>query len=121
MFTNAINILHTRASNPKTESQQALYNQFVESFGTHYVSRVIMGGTAHMYSFISESYHRSHSREETSQQISLMAQAKQFSFGYETNTQSIYDHLSESFKNNLDTLSVFQPTVMGVSNQSDWQ
>ena len=118
MFNTSVNVLIAEARNPTTESQQQLYNEFVQSYGTYYVSNVVVGGVAHLYTFVGEDYHKTSSYREITTSISLTAQYKGVSFKAGIETQSIYQRISESFKRNSDTMSVFQPPVASVNNQS---
>ncbi|CAF4831041.1 unnamed protein product [Rotaria sp. Silwood1] len=58
-------------SNPTTEQQQLFYNQIVTTFGTHYVSSVIVGGIAHYYTFLTEEWQRQNSQSSTENQVSI--------------------------------------------------
>lgn len=118
MFNESVNLLLSEGRNPSTESQQQLYNEFVQAYGTFYVSNAIVGGMAHLYTFVGENYHRSYSYQETTMSISLTAQYKGVSFQAGIQTEAIYQRISESFKLNSDTMSVFQPPVASVNNQS---
>lgn len=113
-----MNLLISEARNPTTESEQQLYNEFVQSYGTYYVSNVIVGGMAHLYTFVGENYHKTTSYREITTSISLTAQYKGVSFQAGISTESIYQRISESFRRNSDTMSVFQPPVASVNNQS---
>ncbi|CAF2975083.1 unnamed protein product [Rotaria sp. Silwood2] len=77
MFIESVDVLASEASNPSNEDHQAYYNQFVETYGTHYVSRIVVGGTAYLYTLLDSSYHKMSSYEETTSQVSLMFQYQQ--------------------------------------------
>lgn len=121
MFTKSISVLSARGVNPTTEAQQLFYNQFIQSYGTHYVSRVIVGGIAHLYTFINENYHKNKTYEEISEQINLMFQYDVFQFSANTDLEHIYDKILEDFKKDSNIMYDFQPPVVHVENQSDWQ
>jgi hypothetical protein len=118
MFTASVNLLISEATNPTSESQQTYYNEFIQTYGTHYVSNVIVGGMANLYTFVAESAYKSTSYEEITHEISLTAQYKEFSFQTGIQTAEIYQHISETFKKNSNTLSVFQPPVNSKINES---
>ncbi|CAF5112021.1 unnamed protein product, partial [Rotaria sp. Silwood1] len=58
MFNASVNLLISQAANPNSEVHQQLYNDFIQNYGTYYVSNVIVGGIAHLYTFVRESYHK---------------------------------------------------------------
>jgi len=121
MFNTSVNLLISQAANPTSELQQQIYNEFVQSYGTYYVSNVIVGGTAHLYSFVGENYYKVSSYEEITRQISLTVKYKEFSFQGGTQTEEIYQQITETFRKNSNTMSVFQPPVAVVNNQSIFQ
>ena len=123
MFNSSINLLAKQASLPTTEDHQRLYNQFVQSYGTHYVSNVIMGATAYIYSFMSASYHSTANTEETSSQISLMAQYKKFQVQGNSQTADMYAQIKETFKQSTSAVIEYHPPVdlHGEENQTEWK
>ena len=121
MFNSSINVLAKQASLPTTEDHQRLYNQFVQSYGTHYVSNVIMGGTAYVYSFISASYHSNANMEETSRQISLMFQYKKYQGQGSSQTADLFGQITETFKQSTSAVVEYHPPVdlNGEENQTE--
>jgi hypothetical protein len=118
MFNASVDLLISQAANPTSEIEQQLYNEFIQSYGTYYVSNVIVGGTAHLYSFVGEDYYKKSTYEEMTREISLTATYKGMTFQVGTQTEEIYRRITEEFKKNSNTLSVFQPPVASVDNQS---
>ncbi len=118
LFTASVDLLISQAANPTTETQQTYYNEFIQAYGTHYVSNVVVGGVANVYTFMAESYYKTSSTEEITHDISLTAQYVGISFNTDINTGEIYQHISETFKKNSNTYSVFQPPVQSKNNQS---
>ncbi|CAF3492650.1 unnamed protein product [Rotaria sp. Silwood1] len=118
MFNTSVNLLISQAANPNSEVHQQLYNDFIQNYGTYYVSNVIVGGIAHLYTFVRESYHKNATFEEMTQQISLTAKHEEFTFHTESQTEEIYEKVTEKFKKNSYTISTFQPSLVTVNNQS---
>ncbi|CAF1023346.1 unnamed protein product, partial [Didymodactylos carnosus] len=56
------------SADPQTDSDQQMYNLLISTFGTHYVSSVIVGGVVHVYTFVSNAYAKEASTEQFSQQ-----------------------------------------------------
>ncbi|CAF1472757.1 unnamed protein product [Adineta steineri] len=121
MFTQSIDLLASEASNPTSEDHQLYYNQFIETYGTHYVSRIIVGGTAYLYTLLDSNYHKEYSYEETSSQVSLMFEYKQYNGQYGQDATNIWSQIKETFKKNAVTTSIFQPPVAPRENKSDWE
>ncbi|CAF4664357.1 unnamed protein product, partial [Rotaria socialis] len=121
MFTGSVELLATEAPNPSNEDHQTFYNQFVQTFGTHYVSRVIVGGTAYLYSLIDSSFHNKSSYREVSSQVSLMFQYKSGSLSVGETQTSVLQKMSETFKKNTESLTIFQPPIPNDDSRSDWE
>ncbi|CAF3928241.1 unnamed protein product [Rotaria sordida] len=114
MFNDSINLLISQAANPNSEIDQQFYNDFIQKYGTHYLSNVIVGGIAHLYTFIMENYHKNSTYEDMIQQISFTAKLKEFTF----QTEEIDQNITENFKKNSYTISIFQPPIVNINNQS---
>ena len=121
MFSISVQYLAQNAPQPSTEAHQLLYNQFIETYGIHYVSRVIVGGTANLYTFVSQNYHQHTSYQETSQHLGLLFSYKSLQFTPSFQEQQILQQLTEAFKQNSDAITEFRPPVATVLNQSEWQ
>lgn len=121
MFTQSVDLLASEASDPSNEDQQTYYNQFVETYGTHYVSRIIVGGTAHLYTLMDESFHKTCSYEETSTQVSLMFQFLGASGSLGDTRQQAWQLMKDTFKKSASTFSVFQPPVASQGDKSEWE
>lgn len=116
MFLNTINHLYNQASNPTTEFHQKLYNDFIDSYGTHYVSYVTMGMKLRIYVFIHENYSKVHSHEELVHESLLMTEYERLLFETHTDNQSLYNSISQSFKLNTYILLDVQPRMSDVTN-----
>jgi hypothetical protein len=66
-------------------------------------------------------YYKSSSYEETTTQVSLMFEYKQYSGQIGYDSASIWATITETFKKNTAALSVFQPPVASEKNRSDWE
>lgn len=119
-FNRSIQSLNNRVSAPTTEKQQSLYNDFIETFGTHYISSVIMGGAINIYTFVNEKSSQ-YNYSEISQEISLLI----------TNTLQSVVLLNATFvdKRNQTTSSpledsqtffLYQPPIDNNDSQQDW-
>ena len=121
MFTESVNMLASEAPKPSTEDHQAYYNQFVAAYGTHYVSRIIVGGAAHLYTLIASNYHKASSFEEISSQISISFGFMKFGGNMQHGSTAMLSVLKESFTRNAASFSTFQPPIETRENQSDWE
>lgn len=121
MFTMSVSHLATQASTPSTEAHQILYNQFIETYGTHYVSRVIVGGTAKLYTFINKQYHEQTNSIQTSQEIGLYFSYKSLEFTSGSEWQQALSKIDKNFLQNSAAITEFRPPVASTVNQSDWQ
>lgn len=119
-FNASVYLLISQAANPTSEFEQSLYNEFIQMYGTHYVSHVIVGGVAYLYTFVGENYHTIYTHEDMTFEISLMAQYNGFSSetGTKPDDSDIYQQIAESFKDNSYPDFVFQPPITRVTNRS---
>lgn len=92
----------------------------IKAYGTHYVTSVIVGGTAFMYTFVNTSYSSSQSIEKVSEQISFNFQYKKASLSGNVNSSSYYEKLSKEFLKNSNDVTEFHPSVKSEQNESEW-
>ena len=121
IFNASILSIVNRASIPKNEADQSLYNMLVETYGTHYVTHVIIGATAHMYTFVNESYVKSSSYEEMTTQVSRSGFFLFFGGVSSSNTHQVSHNVSESFRKNSQSISIYQPPVIQAIGKTEWQ
>ncbi|CAF1533633.1 unnamed protein product [Rotaria sp. Silwood1] len=120
-FNQSVGLLVSEAPNPSTEDHQEYYNQFIQTYGTHYISRIIVGGTAHLYTLMDSSYYKESSYEERINQVGLMFRYQKVGLENGINIEQIWASMKEKFRTTSSTLSVFQPPVASQQNKSDWE
>ncbi|UJR20158.1 hypothetical protein I4U23_023290 [Adineta vaga] len=103
-----------------TEYGQSIYNQVTNAYGTHYVTSVIVGGKAGMYSFINTTYTNSHSYEKISEQVSFNFQYKMATLSGNINSGSYAEKLSEDFVKNSNAITEFHPPVQTEAGELEW-
>ena len=83
----------------------------------------LVGATAYIYLFMSASYHSTANTEETSSQISLMAQYKKFQVQGSSQTADMYAQIKETFKQSTSAVIEYHPPVdlHGEENQTEWK
>ena len=113
---DALNAIGT----PVTDAHQRLYKQVVQSFGTHYVSSVIVGGTIFMYTFLANEYHSVSSYRKMEEQISFQFQFEKLKLSGDIQATSIEQKISEDFKKNSQAITVYHPTVAASDGQLLW-
>ncbi|CAF2891598.1 unnamed protein product [Rotaria sp. Silwood2] len=120
-FNKSIKTLNSRASDPTTEDQQLLYNKFIETFGTHYISSVIMGGFINIYTFINQTIHSQYNYSKTSQEISLFIKDMIIPLNHvrtvfnENRSRANFSSLEDS-----QTFILYQPPIKSNGSKSDW-
>ncbi|KAL4511136.1 hypothetical protein ABPG73_008214 [Tetrahymena malaccensis] len=121
VFKQSLDALNRIAKDPQNDTQQTVYNQVVSSFGTHYVSSVIMGGSAKIYTTLDQNYLKSVDQEEAKTQIGIdfSYQVFQLKFGY--NSTEIAQRLNENFKKNAEDVIVFSPEVDHLQDPKAWE
>ena len=120
MFQQTVAYLNKMGA-PKTEAQQTIYNQVLESFGTHYVTSVITGGRAKMTNFVNSSYHKEHSETTVSSQVSIGFEWKKFALSLSDKAKDFEKKLTEDFRNNSNQVLTFQPDVKEIhQSKAPW-
>ena len=97
---------------PTNDNEQTLYNTVVETYGTHYVTHVIVGAIAHTYTLIDEAYSKSSTFEEMTTQVTRTGRFLFFSKGSAEESRNIYQSISEPFRKNSNSFSVYQPPIV---------
>ncbi|KAL4511159.1 hypothetical protein ABPG73_008237 [Tetrahymena malaccensis] len=120
MFKQSLDALNRMAKDPQNDTQQTIYNQVISSFGTHYVTSVVMGGSAKIFTTIDSEYLKSFDYEQVKNQVSLdfSYMVFKFKFGYDTTDATQIP--SEDFKKNSENLIVFSPEVDHIQDPKAW-
>lgn len=121
MFQKTLVALDKSAKNPTTEAHQAMYNQAIQAFGTHYVSSVIIGGSAKLYTFVNNSYYKETSYERMKEQISIGVQISMIKLKGESQSEELWNKSSEAFRNNSNTQVFFQPSPPPSTTLPPWK
>lgn len=87
------------------------YNQIVLTFGTHYTSSIIVGGTVEMFSHVTSEYQEKHSRRSIEEQISLSFQYKEAEMSIGTGSGINIGITTEDFMKNTEMDVEFSPAV----------
>ncbi|CAF2684273.1 unnamed protein product [Rotaria sp. Silwood2] len=102
-------------ANPTTDTQQMYYNQLILTFGTHYISSIVVGGAVEMFTQVTSEYQETHSKVSVEQQVSV-------GFGYQQAQMSASTNLgfevgvnTEDFKKNAQMEVKFSPAVITTS------
>ncbi|CAF1960413.1 unnamed protein product [Rotaria magnacalcarata] len=99
LFNASMSAIINQQHAARTESEQVLYNMLLETFGTHYVTHVILGATAHIFTLINDAYAKSSSFQETTSETSV----------------------SESFRKNSQFFVEYKPPAVLVPGKTEWQ
>ncbi|KAL4474491.1 hypothetical protein ABPG72_016169, partial [Tetrahymena utriculariae] len=121
MFKQSLDALNRMAKDPQNDTQQTIYNQVVSSFGTHYVSSVIMGGSAKIYTTLDQNYLKAVDYEEARTQIGIDFSYQVFKFKFGYNSTEIGQKLHENFKKNAEDVIVFSPEVDHLQDPKAWE
>ncbi|CAF1340765.1 unnamed protein product, partial [Didymodactylos carnosus] len=121
LFTAALDKL---VSEPTTSKDQAYYNRLIETFGTHYVSAVIVGGLGNLYIYITSSYAREYSRSAVEEGIKVGFGVAMDNGLVGAGVNGVYNwgkeksSLTEEFKQNSEMQTKFIPAVV-ISPQNE--
>ncbi|KAL4511130.1 hypothetical protein ABPG73_008208 [Tetrahymena malaccensis] len=120
MFKQSLEALNRMAKQPTTDTQQTIYNQVINSFGTHYVSSAIMGGSAKIYTTLDQNYLKTVDIEQTKTQIGINFSYNVFQFKFGFNSTDLAQKLDENFKKNSDDVIIFSPEVDHIQDPKAW-
>ncbi|KAL4474488.1 hypothetical protein ABPG72_016166 [Tetrahymena utriculariae] len=120
MFKQSLDALNRMARNPQSDTQQTIYNQVFNSFGTHFVTSVIMGGAAKIYTIIDQGYLKTLDFKQIKIQVTLDVNNQIFKFKFGYDSTDITQRPSESFKKNSDDIIVFFPEVDHLQDPKAW-
>ncbi|CAF1442998.1 unnamed protein product [Rotaria sordida] len=116
-FNSSVTAL-ARLPIPTTDDQQVPYSVLLETYGTHYVTHVIVGGTAHVYTFVNQAFSNSSTFEEMSTQVGNTGSS------WFSQTNDLNRSTSDSFRKNSNSFAVYQPpvvqTVEGKTEYQSW-
>ncbi|KAL4511140.1 hypothetical protein ABPG73_008218 [Tetrahymena malaccensis] len=120
MFKQSLDALNRMARKPSSETQQTIYNQVINSFGTHFVTSVIMGGTAKIYTTIDQGYIKTLNFQQIKTQVTLdvSSQIFKFKFGYDSTDMTLKP--TETFKKNSEDIIIFSPEVDHLQDPKAW-
>ncbi|KAL4474479.1 hypothetical protein ABPG72_016157 [Tetrahymena utriculariae] len=120
MFKQSLDALNRMAKDPQNDTQQTIYNQVISSFGTHYVTSVVMGGSAKIFTTIDSEYLKSFNYEQVKNQVSLDFSYMVFKFKFGFDTTDATQIPSEDFKKNSENMIVFSPEVDHIQDPKAW-
>ncbi|CAF2983514.1 unnamed protein product [Rotaria socialis] len=121
MFNESMMAIINEPHTPRTEAEQTLYNMFLDTFGTHYVTHVIVGATAHIFTVISDAYATSSLYQETMSQVSKMGHYF-FASSYSTDySRQLEQSITESFRKTSESFVEYRPPVPQVPGKTEWQ
>lgn len=121
MFEASVNAIVSLGHAPQTESEQSLCNMIIQTFGTHYVTRVIVGATARIFTLLGEEYFKSTSFEEIKTETTRVSRFFFWSTYHTDYTHEIKQSVTESFRRNSQMFVEYQPTVPQLSGKTEWQ
>ena len=121
MFNASVAALANLGRGPRTESEQSLYNTIIQTFGTHYVTYVVVGVTARIYNLVGSQYFKSSSFEEMTSQVTKVSRFFFWSTYSTDYTHEIKTSVTESFKKNSEIFVEYQPPVSKIIGKTEWQ
>ncbi|CAM4778918.1 unnamed protein product [Rotaria magnacalcarata] len=121
LFNASMSAIINQQHAARTESEQVLYNMLLETFGTHYVTHVILGATAHIFTLINDAYAKSSSFQETTSEV-ISRSRSFFSSSYSVDySHQIQTSVSESFRKNSQFFVEYKPPAVLVPGKTEWQ
>jgi hypothetical protein len=105
---------------PSKDSDQIIYNQVIKTYGTHYVTSVIVGGSIFTYTFLNQSYAKSTSYQKQEEQIRISVEVGKLKLSGDRKWTDLEQTLSEDFKKNSRAINDFHPTVAEVEGKTPW-
>ena len=121
MFNVTVATLARQRGGPQTESDQLLYNMVISTYGTHYVTRVIVGATANIYTLIADSYSKQSSLDEMRSQVVRKTCFLFFCRRRVSGSHSISQSLIEKFDKNSRYFAEYRPAVRRMAGKTAWQ
>ncbi|CAF1350146.1 unnamed protein product [Didymodactylos carnosus] len=121
IFNATIFQLVKLASTVSTEKQQTLYNDVIKSFGTHYVSGVVVGALATTYTFIDKEFHSKYDSNTVKEQISLGFELASLKFSADIDGgERVREQMMQEFITDAQSNTTFLPVIQTLPGQFDW-
>ena len=105
---------------PTTEAQQTMYNQVLNSYGTHYVSGLIMGAAVKSYTFVNDAFTKTVDYSKLTQDIKLDFSYNKAKFSGDHSSEEILNKTSVGYANNSNTKLFFTPVPIVQGGQPEW-
>ncbi|CAF0882559.1 unnamed protein product [Didymodactylos carnosus] len=103
------------AANPLSETDQFFYNQLITSFGTHYISSVVVGGTVDMFTSVTSKFQQEYSKFAVSEQIGFKFSFEEAQMSASKRYDKVIDVSSETFRQNSQLEVKFLPAIIDTS------
>ncbi len=119
-FSSFLDVLPKTIS---TADDQQLYNQMIDSFGTHVAYRTVMGGKAHLNTFLHQDYLSKKDSKWVAEQLSFSFQYKMFDIGMKYFHNKTEIHVDKDFEVNSETQSFFyggNPAYHSEGTEKEW-
>lgn len=94
---------------PKSQRDQSIYNMFLKTYGTHYISNIKLGAKFSVVTILDDKYKSEYSYEHLTEQISLNFKYDMINLGLNSTSDEKTQSISEEFKNHSNSHSVFVP------------
>eukprot|EP01029_Cantina_marsupialis_P028730 TRINITY_DN777935_c0_g1_i1.p1 TRINITY_DN777935_c0_g1~~TRINITY_DN777935_c0_g1_i1.p1 ORF type:complete len:392 (-),score=59.49 TRINITY_DN777935_c0_g1_i1:204-1280(-) len=102
----------------KTSADQRKYNQFIGSWGTHYVTRGTIGGYFKFMQYLDNSYTKSHSTSETMDQFSANFHFKCFDLSAGGHKKKSDIHVNNDFKKATHSDTFFRGGLLDLQSNT---